>query len=208
VSVARRVTCFWSNLVPIFLFEKSERLSGRPTRRPGLYCSTDRRCSEVDSDTDSSGEENCRKNQTRKATRSTFFRWNQVEIVLTCTNASLCVRLAKAWGLAAHAGRLLGRDCGCNAGRVRVGNYCVFDDSDYQPFGGADPHRRWNALSWTPWKTARLGAPEAYGANQPLALQRTQPEHAEETTGDRRGLRSDRAIYLDVVDNVLDITAA
>jgi hypothetical protein len=50
-------------------------------------------------------------------------------------------------------------------------------------------------------------ASEAHGANQPPPLMPAQPKNAEQPAPDRRGLRNDRAIQLDVVDDCLEIIA-
>ena len=48
---------------------------------------------------------------------------------------------------------------------------------------------------------------EAHVANQSLPLMPAQPQNTEQPTRDRFGLRDDRAIYLDVIEDVLYITA-
>ena len=49
---------------------------------------------------------------------------------------------------------------------------------------------------------------EAHVANQSSPLMPAQPQNTEQPTCDRCRLRDDRAIYLDVVDRVLEIIAA
>jgi hypothetical protein len=49
---------------------------------------------------------------------------------------------------------------------------------------------------------------EAHVANQSPPLMPAQPQNTEQPTCDRCRLRDDRAIYLDVVDRVLEIIAA
>ena len=57
----------------------------------------------------------------------------------------------------------------------------------------------------TPAATAQwLGAPEAYRANQSPPLMPAQPEDAEHPARDRRWLRNDRAIYLDVIERAVE----
>ena len=51
------------------------------------------------------------------------------------------------------------------------------------------------------------GTTQAHAVNQSPPMVPAQPNYAEQPTRDRRGLRNDRAIYLDVIDRVLEILA-
>ena len=59
----------------------------------------------------------------------------------------------------------------------------------------------------SPAKDAPLRFSEAHRANQSLPLKPAQPKNTEQATRDRRRLRNDRAIYLDVIDSDLEIVA-
>jgi len=53
----------------------------------------------------------------------------------------------------------------------------------------------------------RLSATPTHAANQSTPLMPAQPKNAKQPACNRRGLRSYRALYPDVVDDVLDIGA-
>src|SRR6266550_9452153 len=95
---------------------------------------------------------------------------------------------------------------------VRTKNYSAC--GEISPSSSEKPihPQRWNGRrgdSSTRWQTvlARLRAPEAHGANQSPPLMPAQAKNAEQATCDRRALRNDETIYLDVIDLVLEIGA-
>jgi hypothetical protein len=53
-----------------------------------------------------------------------------------------------------------------------------------------------------------LGTPQMHGANPSPALKPAEPKNTEQPAHDSPGLRDDRAVYLDIIDYVLEIVPA